>query len=63
MFQESGKPSNQSQCGSSSYFETISSQLLEDLPFSNPYQNKGVAIQMSPMIFMKARYLNQNKQL
>ena len=32
---ESGEPSNQSQCESSSYFETIKSQLLDDLQFSN----------------------------
>jgi len=38
---ESGEPSNQSQYESSSYFETINSQLLEDLQYSNPYQNKG----------------------
>ena len=38
---KSGKPNNQSQCGSSSYFETINNQLSEDLQFSNPYQNRG----------------------
>jgi len=38
---ENGEPSNQSQSQSSSYFETINSQLLEDLQYSNPYQNTG----------------------
>ena len=37
---KSGEPSNQSQCGASSYFKTINSQLSEDLQFSNPYQNR-----------------------
>ena len=38
---ESEEPSNQSQYGSSSYFETINNQLSEDLQFLNPYQNRG----------------------
>ena len=35
-FSEHGEPSNQSE--SSSYFETISSQLSENQEYSNPYQ-------------------------
>lgn len=34
---KSGESSNQSQCGSSSYFETVNSQLSEDIQSSNPY--------------------------
>lgn len=33
---ESGEPSNQSKFTTSSYFETINSQILEDQQFSNP---------------------------
>ena len=38
---ESGEPSNQCQCGSSSYFKTINSQILEDQQFFNSYHNRG----------------------
>ena len=40
-FHEHGEPSNQSE--SSLYFETISSQLLENQEYSNPYQRRGRA--------------------
>jgi len=40
-FHEHGEPINQSE--SSSYFETISSQLSENQEYSNPYQNRGSA--------------------
>jgi len=40
-FHEHGEPSNQSE--SSSYFETISSQLSENQEYSNPHQRRGSA--------------------
>ena len=40
-FHEHSEPSNQSE--SSSYFETISSQLWENQEYENPYQNRGSA--------------------
>ena len=39
QFHEHGEPSNQSE--SFSYFESISSQLLENQEYSNPYQKRG----------------------
>jgi len=40
-FHEHSEPSNQSE--SSSYFETISSQLSKNQEYSHPYQRKGSA--------------------